>query len=101
MDDDWIRIQEEARIRGEIESTTPEPPFDPNEPWSDLPPLKKVPPAVVFNLMEVMRQAGIPLKGEPRSAGLFSGGKVNVTLRVPTRLIAEAERIFSSHFGSL
>jgi hypothetical protein len=80
-------------------ATTPEPPFDPNEKWSELPSLKKVSPAAVWDLVEVLRQAGIPVRSPgPRSAGLFSGGKVNVTLSVPDRLLAEAARIVATHF---
>ncbi len=80
-------------------ATTPEPPFDPDEPWSELAPLNKVSPAAVFDLVDVLRQAGIPVRGNPRSAGLFSGGKVNVTLTVPSRFTTEAARIVSNYFN--
>ena len=100
MDDDWIRIQDEAKFRSNMAPTTPEPSFDPDEPWSELPPLKKISPAAGFELVDVLRQAGIPVRGKPRSAGLLSGGKVNVTLRVPTRLRTEAMRIILQHFDS-
>ena len=81
--------------------TTPEPPFDPNESWSELNPLKKVSPAAVWDLVEVLRQDGIPVRSpKVRSAGLFSGGKVNVTLWVPDRLRSEAVRIVGKHFDS-
>jgi hypothetical protein len=84
-----------------MEATTPEPPFDPDEPWSELPPLKKVSPAAVFELVDEMRKAGIPVRSPgARSAGLFSGGKVNVTLSVPDRLKAEAARILANRFGN-
>lgn len=85
----------------QMKPSAPEPPFDPNEPWSELPPLKKVSPGAVFDMIEEMRQAGIPVRSPgARSAGLFSGGKVNVTLSVPDRLRAEAERIQTKTFGS-
>ncbi len=81
--------------------TTPEPPFDPNETWSELSSLKKVSPVAVWDLVEVLRQAGIPVRSpKVRLAGLFSGGKVNVTLWVPNRLSSEAARIVTKHFGS-
>jgi hypothetical protein len=101
--DEWLRIQDQMNMGGGIRmaATTPEPPFDPDEPWSELTPLKKVSPAAVFELVEVLRQAGIPVRSPgARSAGLFSGGKVNVTLSVPDRLRAEAARIVAQHFGS-
>lgn len=50
--------------------------------------------------VDVMRKAGIPVRGRARSAGLFSGGKVNVTLSVPDRLRTEAMSIISQHFGN-
>ena len=100
--DEWLRNQEELRSSGVYSraATTPEPAFDPDETWSELAPLKKVPPVIVFDLVEMLRQAGIPVRGEPRSAGLFSGGKVNVTLRVPERLQTEAARIVENYFSS-
>jgi hypothetical protein len=101
--DEWQRLRADMDMRGGLRmaATTPEPPFDPNEPWSKLPPLKKVSPAAVFELVEALRQAGIPVRSPgARSAGLFSGGKVNVTLSVPDRLRAEAARIVAQHFGS-
>jgi hypothetical protein len=100
-DDDWLLIQEETSGKGGIRMapTTPEPPFDPNERWAELAPLKKIAPAAVWDLVEELRQAGVPVRGKPRSAGLFSGGKVNVTLRVPERLRAEAARIVENFFA--
>jgi len=100
--DEWLRVQDEMNSDGGIRMapTTPEPAFDPHEPWAELEPLKKVSPAAVFDLVDVLRQAGIAVRGKPRSAGLFSGGKVNVTLRVPERLRAEAARIVNGFFGS-
>lgn len=100
--DEWILLQEQIRRAGggiRVGGMRPEPPFDPNEPWSELPPLKKVSIAAVWELVDALREAGIPVRGpRPRSAGLFSGGKVNVTLRVPERLQAEAKVIIARHF---
>jgi hypothetical protein len=101
--DEWLRIQDQMIMgRGiRMAATTPEPPVDPDEPWSKLNPLKKVSPAAVFELVEVLRQAGIPVRSPgARSAGLFSGGKVNVTLSVPERLSREAARIVAKQFGN-
>ena len=79
--------------------TTPEPAFDPNEPWSDLPPLRKVPMAVLWDLIEALRQAGVPVRSPGvRRSGLFSGGKVNVTLSVPERLRSQAMLAVASRF---
>jgi hypothetical protein len=101
--DEWLRLQDSINMGGGIKmpATTPEPPFDPDEPWSELTPLKKVSPAAVFELVEVLRQAGIPVRSPgARRSGLFSGGKVNVTLSVPDRLCSEAARVVSGFFGS-
>jgi hypothetical protein len=79
--------------------TTPQPDYDPDEPWSGLPPLRKVSPAAAFDLIEALRAAGIPVLGpKARRAGLFSGGKVDVTLSVPERLRSQATLIVASHF---
>ncbi len=100
--DEWLRLQDQMNMGGgnRMAPTTPEPVFDPDEPWSELEPLKKVSPAAVFDLVDRLRQAGVPVRGKPRSAGLFSGGKVNVTLAVPERLRAEAARIVEYFFTS-
>ncbi|MBN1267047.1 MAG: hypothetical protein JXA25_16265 [Anaerolineales bacterium] len=90
--------QSDGGIR--MAATTPEPPFDPDEPWSELPRLKKVSPAAVFDLVEELRQAGIPARSPAvRSSGLFSG-KVNVTISVPDRLLSEAAAIVTGFFSS-
>jgi len=101
-DEQWQSNNTDMDMGGGIRMapTTPEPPFDPNEPWSQLPPLKKVSPAAVFDLVDVLRQAGIPVRSPgPRRAGLFSGGMVNVTLSVPDRLRSEAASIVASFFS--
>jgi len=80
-------------------ATTPQPSSDPNEPWSELPALKRVSPAAVFELVEALRQAGVPVLGpKARRAGLLSGGKVNVTLSVPDSMRSQATLIVASHF---
>ncbi|MBN2556474.1 MAG: hypothetical protein JXA97_11090 [Anaerolineales bacterium] len=102
--DEWFRLQTQMNERGgsRMEPSTPEPAFDPEEPWTELPPLIKISPAMVFDLIEVLRQAGIPVRSPgARSAGLFSGGKVNVTLSVPERLKTEAARIVAEHNGGV
>jgi len=72
-------------------SLAPEPPFDPDEPWCELPPLTKVPMSELWDLIEALRQAGVPVRSPGvRRSGLFSGGKVNVTLSVPERLRSRA-----------
>ncbi len=79
--------------------TTPQPAYDPDEPWSELPQLKKVSPAAAFDLVNVLRKAGVPVLGpKARRAGIFSGGKVDVTLSVPERLRSEAALIVARHF---
>lgn len=102
--DEWqrLRTQMEDSSGGlRMKGTTPEPSFDPSEPWSELPPLKKVSPAVAFELVDELRKAGIPVRSSgARSAGLFSGGNVNVTLSVPERLRAESMRIVELYFGN-
>lgn len=81
--------------------STPQPPFDPTEPWSDLAELKKVTVAAVSGLVEALREAGVPVRSVGlRRSGLFSGGTVNVTLSVPDRLLPEANGIVARHFGS-
>ena len=98
--DEWLRLQAQMNSEGgsHMAATTPEPAFDPDEPWSELPPLKKISPAAAFDLVDELRQAGIPVRGESHSAGIFSGGKVNVTYRIPTRLYTEAVKIISGRF---
>jgi hypothetical protein len=81
--------------------SAPQPPFDPAEPWSDLPELRKVTVEAVSGLVEALREASVPVRSTgPRRSGLFSGGMLNVTLSVPDRLRAEAKGIVASHFGS-
>ena len=99
--DEWLRLQHQINMGGGRPSapTTAQPPFDPDEPWSELPPLKKVSPVAVFDLVEELRQAEIPFRSPgTRSAGLFSGGKVNVTLSVPDRLRGAAMSIIQNRF---
>ena len=100
--DEWLRLQAEMNMHSGqgTASSTPEPAFDPDEPWSELPPLKKVSPIAGLDLVEELRKAGIPVRGDSRSAGLFSRGKVNLKLTVPTRLQAEAVRMISGMFDS-
>lgn len=81
------------------EGTTSQPPFDPAETWRELPTLRKVSPAAAFDLIDDLRSAGIPVTGpKHRRAGLFSGGKVNVTLSVPERWRLRAESIVATRF---
>jgi hypothetical protein len=81
-------------------ATTPQPAADPNEPWCELTPIRKVSPAAAFELIEELRAAGIPVLGpKPRRSGLFSGGKVDVTLSVPERWRLRAESIVAARFG--
>ena len=81
-------------------ASTPQPPFDPAETWSDLPELRKVTVAAVSGLVEALRDAGVPVRSTgPRRSGLFSGGMVNVTLSVPDRLLSEANRILARTLG--
>jgi hypothetical protein len=76
-----------------------QPPYDPNEPWTGLAPLKKVSPGAVFDLVQQMRTAGVPVLGsKPRRSGLFSSA-VDVTLSVPTRLAAKAQAMVRERFG--
>lgn len=100
--DEWLRLNNEMLAHSGIRmsGTTPNPSFDPDEPWSELPTLKKISPAAGFDLIEALRQADIPVHGSTRSAGIFSGGKVHLTISVPTRLRDEAVKIVSNHFSS-
>jgi hypothetical protein len=78
----------------------PQPPFDPDEPWIQLPPLTRVPAGAVFDLVQELRAAGVPVTGSPpRRSGLFSRGAVDVTLSVPTRLRDQAETIVRRTLG--
>lgn len=78
-------------------TSTPQPQFDPGEPWSELPELKKVSPAAASGTVEALRQAGVPVLGSKmRRSGLLSGGKVDVTLSVPDRLRSQAILIVAS-----
>jgi hypothetical protein len=102
-DEQWQQPQTDMDSGGGIRmaATTPEPPFDPNETWSELPPLKKVSPAAVWDLVDVLRQAGIPVRSPGiRRSGLFSGGKISVTLSVPDRMRSEAMSIIARHFNN-
>ena len=79
--------------------TTAQPDFDENEPWTELPALKKVSSVAVFELVEALREAGVPVIGpKAHRAGLLSGGKVTVSLSVPERLRSQATLIVASHF---
>lgn len=81
--------------------TTPQPVSDPDEPWCELPPIRKVSPAAAFEVIEELRAAGVPVLGpKPRRSGLFSGGKVDVTLSVPERWRLRAESIVAARFGT-
>ena len=83
-----------------VQATAPQPAYDPNEPWSELPPLQKVSIPTVWDLIEALRTGGVPVLGpKPRRAGLFSKGLINVTLSVPTRLVFEATRIVEKQLG--
>lgn len=77
-----------------------EPSFNPDEPWVELPPLLKVSPGAAFELVDAMHKAGIPLRSPgAKSAGLFSGGKVNVTLSVPENFREEALSLIAQYIG--
>ena len=100
--DEWQRLRtqmDETKGGQRMAASAPEPSVDPNEKWSELAPLKKVSPGAAFDLVEELRKAGIPVRSPgARSAGVFSGGKVNVTFSVPDRLQAEATRIIARYF---
>lgn len=75
--------------------------FETDEPWVELPPLLKVSPGAAFELVDAMHKAGIPLRSPgTKSAGLFSGGKVNVTISVPASFRTEAMRLFKQYFSN-
>ena len=94
---DWIN--ETSTYDPSMPTTTPQPPYIKDEPWSELPPLKKISPGSISRLIDEMRKEGIPVRGSGlRRAGIFSGGRVNVTLSVPDRLRAEALRIQAQFF---
>lgn len=82
-----------------VSPLTPEPAFDPDEPWTELPPLKKAPMAALWDLIEALREAGVPVRSpRVRRSGLFSGSKVNVTLSVPERCRSQAMLLIASRF---
>lgn len=83
------------------ESSAPEqPPFDPAEPWADLPLPKGMAIGRVAALAERLREAGIPVRSaQVRRSGLFSRGKANVTLSVPVRLLENAKRLVERHLA--
>ncbi|MHB1342093.1 MAG: hypothetical protein ACYC77_09775 [Coriobacteriia bacterium] len=101
----WQQVFASPSVPVEVEGaraggSTPQPPFDPTEPWSDLPELRKVTIAAVAGLVEALREAGVPVRSTgPRRSGLFSGGMVNVTLSVPERLLGQASGIIARHLG--
>lgn len=79
--------------------STPQPASDPAESWCELPRLEKVSLAAVFDLLEELRKADIPVRGDrARRSGLFSGGKVDVTLEVPEQWRFRAESIIAARF---
>jgi hypothetical protein len=83
-----------------MKGTSSDPSFETDETWVDLPPLLKVSPGAAFELVDAMHKAGIPLRSPgAKSAGLFSGGKVNVTISVPESFQEEALSLFRQHFG--
>ncbi len=83
-----------------MKGTSSDPSFETEETWVDLPPLLKVSPGVAFELVDAMHKAGIPLHSPgAKSTGLFSGGKVNVTISVPESFQEEALSLFRQHFG--
>jgi hypothetical protein len=82
-----------------VGATTPQPEYDPNEPWSELPPLKKVSIARAWNLVEALRAGGVPVLGRNKRSGLFSGKTVDVTLSVPARLVLDANRIIQKELA--
>lgn len=88
-----------SSVGGVLMPGAPQPAFDPNEPWTELPELKKVSPGAAFDVVNELRKAGVPVLGsKPRRAGLLAGGKVNVTLSVPDRLRSQATLIVATHF---
>ena len=97
--DEWLRMQNEIAMAdiAQMKPETTEPIVDPDEPWSELPPLTKISPGVGFDLVVTLRKAGLAVRGDSKSAGFFSK-KVNLTLKVPTRMRAEAEKIVKEYF---
>lgn len=81
------------------ESSAPsQPPFDPSEPWSDLPLPDGTAIGSILELADKLRESGVPVRStQVRRSGLFARGKANVTLSVPTRLLENASRIVASH----
>lgn len=84
-----------------MKETSSNPSFETDEPWVELPPLLKASPGAAWKLVDAMHKAGIPLRSPgAKSAGLFSGGKVNVTLSVPESYRDEALSLIAQHFGN-
>lgn len=97
-EDEWLLRQWKTNVEGV--PTTKEPAFDPNEPWCQLPTIKKIAPIVGLELVEELRKAGVPVRSPgAKSAGIFSGGKVNVTFSVPERLRSVAEKTIDRYFN--
>jgi hypothetical protein len=85
------------------ESSAPEqPPFDPAEPWSDLPLPDGTAIGRILDLTEKLRESGIPVRSsEVRRSGFFVKDKANVTLSVPERLLGDAKMLVESHLRGL
>lgn len=83
------------------QSSAPEqPPFDPAEPWGDLPLPNGTAIGSVVALTDRLRESGIPVRSaKVRRSGLFSKGKANVTLSVPVRLLEDAKRLAERHLA--
>ena len=83
------------------ESSAPEqPPFDPAEPWTDLPLPDGTAVGSVLELADKLRDSGIPVRSAGvRRSGLFAKGKANVTFSVPVRLLEDAKGLLARHLA--
>lgn len=83
-----------------VPATTPQPATDPNEPWVELEPLKKVSIAQMWGLIEALRSGGVAVLGsKPKRSSLLSGKLIDVQLRVPERMEQDARMIMAREVG--
>jgi hypothetical protein len=78
-----------------------QPPFDPAEPWTDLPLPDGTAIGGILGLADELRESGIPIRSDNvRRSGFFAKGKANVTLSVPVRKLADAKRLVARYLAN-
>lgn len=81
-------------------SAPKQPPFDPAEPWTDLPLPDGTAIGSILELADKLRESGIPVRSaEVRRSGFFAKGKASATLSVPDRLLEDAKRLVARYLA--